>query len=268
MSVAVSVDMRGLQKQLQEMAKLRGDTIKPLKDTARQIASDCIRMTPPFGKAVSTESFNTQRDIGRKAVERDIRRTMVPLDSIRLMSQPDESTPEKKRLGATIRRLRRAGDWKALSEIIGKLLQIHDLKIAGEADAKFHIQHRTRRGRVERRNVQPVLINRAASIKAYIKKEQDKVGLAKSGWSQAVAILGVKRIPSWITSQNGQGTCIDATGNKLRPYITFSNDVPFIQESGRELSITRRACANRERNLAKEIQRLTDARVRKANASK
>jgi hypothetical protein len=211
------------------------------------LEQDLVKLTPPFGSAPSTESFNAQRKVGENAVERDVKRVfhIVDLDSIR-------SDRLRDRLRELVRKQDLAGIKAALKDA---KIKVND--VVREASADIHEKFRDSRGRVQRPKWIWVASDR--SLKRYLKAAKAMVGKAKAGWAAGAQALGV-RLPNWITRHGSGGGSVQIDRNPQSPQITIRNAVPYIQTAGGDLKVVETAIRNRMRNIRVKLERLARRR--------
>lgn len=232
-------------RQIGEIVKVTGkEAAVVIREEGRLLVKDVAKMTPPFGKAPSTESFASQRKLGEAAVEKDVRRVFHVIDLSKIRNAS---------LREALERLVKKKDLAGVEALL-KRMKIPARMVIREADAGLHEAWRDRRGRVQRDKW--IWVLSGASVNRYVRAMKGHVGRAKAGWSAAAAALGVK-LPAWITRHGaGHGSFRDETKHPTAPKITIINAVPKAQASGAELQIVRRAMANRIRNMGKKLERI------------
>ena len=255
--INASMDVSGFQKSLTELAGLKKDVPKVVRRVAGNVVKDCVKLTPPFDGAPSSESFNTQRKAGFRAVSNDLNKLFKDVDELEIMK---EAT--KKSIGSRLAKLVKKGD------SVGVVRLLNDIKIKAigfthtpERDA--HLLYRNSYGRT--RDLRGSSFFISTGLLAFIKSVQKRVGTAKHGWLKAISILGIKGIPAWIKNQSGAtGSCAIKGEGTDKIEVTFENNVPFIQRKGRDLKIVKEAFKSTGVRLAKEVESLIAARMRKA----
>jgi len=283
-STRAKIDTTSFQRSLNELAGLKKDVPRIVRRVASNVVKDCVKLTPPFGGAPSSESFNTQRKIGQNAIKGDIlggrkigggsqksRGIFFDIGDIEIETKTGYKISKKggeqsfQKLFVTKRGevygcektdyIPRAGfsDMRprhqaARSKITGRVFT------AGSSDRTIG---RTRF--VDR------LVTSTAAINQYLKWVYGRVGGAKHGWFAAIQQLGIKGIPQWIRDQDTpKGMCSITGEGTSQVSVTFENTVPYIQRKGRDLQIVKEAFKSTGYRLRKEIESLLDARMRKA----
>jgi hypothetical protein len=223
MNPTIDIDPASMRRLNETIAKFTTeiglDSVKVLKDQGRLFVRDLIKVTPPFGDATFSESYNTQRKAGESAVERDIRKVFVPLRQF--AENVSKTNPE---LGVTLtmkggitgsnianRKLKRSSnriDMQALEAIFRNMGM--EGRVMLNVDPAIHEKARGRRGRVRRAT--PVVVVNEKSIDKYIKEKQGHIGKAKAGFMKAAIGLAVKGIPNWIRRHMTPGVFRDQTG--------------------------------------------------------
>lgn len=221
-----------------------------VRSEGKLLLQDVVRMTPPFSKGPSTESFNVQRKTGEAAVARDIRRVMLAVDDIKMLS-----LIRKKEIKDRLDKLIKKRDTQGVREILRKL-GIPVASVIVEADPVIHERQRDRRGRIQRASGRAInVVLRGLTLKRYIREKQSHVGKAKAGWAEAAKGFGVK-LPNWITRHKSPGQFKDNTHDPKMPSVTIGNLVDYIQGAGADLRIMERALGNRVRNMKVKIERI------------
>lgn len=248
MSLTFKLHMARLSNDFEELAKATGKgAAEIVRSEGKLFVQDVVRMTPPFGGAVSTESLNAQKKIGEEAVERDIRRAfaLIDLDKIK-------SAPARERL----RKLIRKNDLEGIKSVL-KAMKFRVNQVVSEIDPQLHQSARDSRGRV--RNGKRVWLTRAKGLSAYIRQIKTHVGRSKGGWVAAAQGLGLK-LPAWITRHGtAGGSFTDQTKGTDKPKITIRNN----RGSGEDSNIVERAMKNRRRNIGIKLQRALRAAKRR-----
>ena len=98
---------------------------------------------------------------------------------------------------------------------------------------------------------------------ALLKEKKARVGRAASGWKKAIAMLGVKGVPKWITRHDGIPGSASKQGTGSNFEITVSNGVTYLPERQREALVYFgiQAATN---GMNQAIQRILERRARAA----
>lgn len=241
-----------------------------IKMQARLLVERLIEWTPPFGKDKAAQKK------GMAKVDSDIRRVFIPFKDVpflvkeiaqqRLEGLAGEKDFDKVEFrNGKIQKEWEQKDWPALRVIFGRSVeaQARRMKITKTPD---HADHQAARvaGRVRKRRQPNVVIERAASLKSYIREVQRRVGTAKAGWIRGAQLLTAK-FPAWIGKTGGEslGSVQDNSANPLNPSITVSNEVPYASDIFPSSKMSE-LLSTRIRDMEKNAERFVDAKRRKA----
>ncbi len=244
------------------LAKLRQTTIAAeIKRNGGIIAEYAAKMTPPFlqkggiSKGAVSQSWNTQKRTGEKAVKGDIARLFQPLRSLGLLKNVQWAAAAAKMI--------RRRDIEALEKFLAaKGVHAHVVEAATEA---MHASARNSRGRIKKTQ-RALLVISAPSISALTKLKVSHVGVAKAGWTPAIVAGGRSMPPDWISRHSTPGAVRDRTSNPLRPSWRAENNVRF-GSSFNELQIAQKAVEIRDKTAGKEIKALLHARLKQGMRS-
>jgi hypothetical protein len=259
------------------------------KQQWRLFHGELIKRTPPFSgkslvrmlraqgkvlKDVDVENLSDRR-VGMRRVEKDIKRVAYGMDG----SSPPVAQVYK---GQDRNRVYNTGaitDWGVHQKCQGKpAIRIFATKggqVYGVDEARFmpnatlddikgvHNAARLRSGRVSLAGTEDqvigrwrwlnVIITKASTIKAYIKKKQGNVGQGKGGWAAGYMMAGGKMSPrGWVGKHSSFGRA-KAT---FEPYNCHAETVNHSgwATSGDPDRIISKAAAGREIALAKDIE--------------
>jgi hypothetical protein len=200
---------------------------------ARQWVEICIQLTPPTGKSPLSEGSGAALEAGRKAIESDVSRLFKSAEDIDIIGPQGSPATD---VGKQFWKAARRGNMDVALDIVRKAgLQFGS--VARVPDSSIHQRNRGSTGRVLRKPI-PHLITAGGRIKSYIANVQRKIGYARSGWKDAAQALGARGryVPAWMNRHNGPGR-IDGRLTGFHPYVTFANEVGYIQRAGRKLRI-------------------------------
>ena len=264
MTSTINIDTTAFQKAIADRAaKTRKPIAKVIREQARLFVRDASKMTPPMrdGARPVTESFNEQRDAGRKAVANDLGKAFTSAEGLNVSKAQSRNFSESALLfpfnfqnagiAEQVAKLASRGDLSG----IRKIVQQTGLPVLGVASAPTNQMHRNlrnSRGRV--RKTRPFLITSSAALKRFALDTLNRVGKAKAGWTAAARITGFA-LPAWITRHATRGIAVDDLSNKNKPTITVGNDVGYIQATGAKLDIIQRALKNRVRNMREQLDK-------------
>jgi len=105
-----------------------------------------------------------------------------------------------------------------------KVVEVVSPKRAEETNVEPLISRHRVQGRVKQ-EVTPRILVSAAALRAYLKKQQAKVGFLASGWNQAASKLGFKP-PAWIWNNRGPGAVVIEV-NERRIAVRATNRVKY-----------------------------------------
>jgi hypothetical protein len=250
------MDTRGFVKSLRMLAELKKDVPKVVKRVAGNVVKDCMKLTPPFGGAPSSESWGVQKKAGEKAVENDLRKIFVKLGDLDVVQSSKPGS-----IGAALRRAAKDGDASLVVKLLGKI-RIDAAGFSLTPRESDHLAKRTKYGRA-RKGGGTYFVN--GGIEAFVKATQKRVGKAKHGWQASASALGIKGIPRWIAGQQGPSGAVTITGDGTPRFsVTFENTVPYIQARGGDLRIVASAFKSTTVRLEKEVEKLLAYKMRKA----
>lgn len=108
---------------------------------------------------------------------------------------------------------------------------------------------------------------RMAVLRAYIKSVQERVGSAKGGWGEAARMLGAI-LPEFVSrNSTGRGSAtIDDTPDKYT--ITLINRDPAAVQQDKQFKISDRAYNMRVLAMQTQVEKVLEARARKASETK
>lgn len=230
------------QKLAKYVANIGGGMIEALNEEWPQLMDLVVRLTPPNSLSQ-----------GRKAVARDIYRTMRPFD------------PRGKTEG--IREIVAKKDTAAYNLVAAR---ITSGPMAGTTAVHFspeyHKQARNRYGRVGRDMKRVVLGSDVPILKRYVRQVQDRVGFAKAGWLAALRLVGGKVAPAWVERHGaaGAGAVVDDRNNPDNPSITAINRTPWAVRKDEGQRIISDAMDSRARAIDSKIA--TKLRLARQNA--
>jgi len=216
-----------------------------LKMTAPYSSSDMVKMGTPSTSVQDSEGNNmTARLMGKRAVERDLRKLFMPVD--------DEANSAKRWWTGKDGQLwfKKADD--TVMKVDDDSLQFLKGGAAQSSMAAYHKANRGADGRVKRRT--KMLFVRANQFKKYLKAEQSAVGRLKAGWVVALRAFGGKTPPAWI-SANPRGTAGSASATTMNAqgtgYLSATNSVPYVLR--KMLGIANASAATRQKHLERAM---------------
>lgn len=236
MQLNVSSDAREYFAAFTEFRELvRWSPQRTIKYQGRLLFQKVIQFTPPNDRAQ-----------GRKAVARDIKNAVAPIKADAFESKH-------------IKDLFRKRDYLGLTRVFAS---IGPGPLQGATITSFrpelHIEQRNNRGRVPVRRQIKFATPDVAAVTAYIRKVQDRVGMAKGGFAQAVISLGGKTA-NWVSKWSMIGRFVDRSDNPVTPFIEQINRSPWTRRGDED-----RAISNAMESRAVQIRSDMEARIKKA----
>jgi len=258
MSVTVTVDDALLRKKLAGASLVMGKSIgELLKFYSGPAIMDLMRSFPPMGSTSGTEAFGIQRRFGLAAVGRDVAKVYVTLASVAEDVRTAANDPDDGAVRGFVRYARRGNTAEAHAMLTRLGLGQWTRPDLGQFDAKYHSDSRGRRGRV-RRHRPAQIVTDVPVLRRFVKQQQDRVGLEKSGWLRGYqAAGGARSVPRWIRRHSGTGSASDLTRRKFAPTLTVRNAVRY---AGDHRGIVRLSL---RRSKARMVRGLTMAARRK-----
>lgn len=236
MQVNVSTDAREFFSAFTEFRELvRWSPARTFKFQGRLLFQKVIQFTPPKDRAQ-----------GRKAVARDIRNAVAPIKPSSFES-PD------------IRKMFGKKDYIGLTRVFQS---IGTGPLSGTTVTSFredlHTSQRDRRGRVPMRRQIKFATPDVGAFNQYVRKVQDRVGMARGGWVKSVMALA-GTAASWISKWVAMGQFTDRSTHPVAPYIEQINRSPWSRRGDEDRTI-----ANAMESRAVQIRADMESRIKKA----
>lgn len=247
----MKVDASRFNRAMDEMLKFSNDAKKVIRQQAALLVKDLIHLTPPFSDKPSSESYNVQRRVGEKAVERDIRNGWIAIDSLEVFSSQTKT-------GKRIRRLFKNGSWKELQELLNQIGFKRLMRVESELTKQWQDSARDKRGHVAKGAHGRGAVGKQRELDRFVKLRQLRVGAGKAGWKPSASMVG-HSIPAWIGRHSSMGTASVKEGRDSIEF-TFRNFVPHIQLAGRELKVVQTALDNRATVMVMAMKKRLAAR--------
>jgi hypothetical protein len=145
---------------------------------------------------------------GRAAVKRDIYFAMTPVDFSRLTTR-------------RMRQIARRQDVDAFQAIMQRVPGWKRWRVEPFDPVKLHQNKRDSRGRIQHHK--RVLVLDVKGHKAYVKKRQNNVGIARAGYAAASRLVGAY-LPSWVARHgNRYGSVDDFRSSHTHPRVRIQN---------------------------------------------
>ena len=277
------------------------DLSEAFRIQGRLLSGELIKRTPPFsgkmimrmldgrGAKASLETETelqgmTARNIGRRRVEKDIRRVIKGVNGAQFSAAVSVHRGQSTRNSGNVDKL----DWGVLQRCEGKqAVRIFATKggtVYGVDTAMFkpkatraemyatHQEHRLKSGRVTMAGAKTrevgrwrwvnMLVTEESNLKKFIARKQDNVGRAKAGWA-----LSYKRLGGRISESGWVGKHMNKTGQcsiNLQPYnvsIELVNRSEWAQ-NGDDERIIAKSMDGREIRIRKDIERILKERFK------
>lgn len=244
MSATVEIDDVRLRDSLNQLAALGLETGRVLRVEGRRILETIIRQTPPPNQAV-----------GRGAVEGDLRRVFMPVESSILRKVKAKGSGEFQILWAT-----QSGHvFGVRNEFFKPEANVSDL-------AALHAKHRKQNGRVaglgprvKKHGGQLNVFNRYVVprqvFNRYLRQQLSHVGKLRSGFGHAAQKVG-SNLPSWVRRNltPDTGYVVDRLQKGESPSIVAGNTAPGAE--ARLAGIVQRAINTRAKAIAANVARM------------
>ena len=256
MGLKLEMESAAFERDVRRLSQLTGKSLQVVLDEqGRLFVGDVVRATAPFSPGRGwSESLGSQRQIGQRATERQIRSLFKPLSSLRISTSDSPA-------GRRLRSLSSTGRFEEATALV-RAIGFRTEGVVLAATRELHETHCNSRGRVKK--TAGYLVRDGRSIESLVRRKKSYVGRAKAGWVKSANALGLK-LPAWITKWANDGIFF-RSGAPASPAITMGNAVPYIQQSGAEDHIIEWALGNRARNLPKQVEHTMNALIRQANA--
>ena len=259
----VSVDTRGLNKAIRELAAVTDKTLdETLKQQAKLAVKDAISLTPPFQKFGSATSRKHLK-AGESAIERDLNNVFTP--SNESFIEAAIAANKGSRRFITRKPRKKDGtvfltDWAIASTSIGEMEPFHKSRLrsgnsGGRGSGRIKGGGKGTKD-IGRWKEQHRMVVPYENLKKYAKQVKDRVGFAKDGWSTAAYKLGLK-VQRWIARHDAPGGYQAKLGKNVREkFIQFSNAVSYIKDTGLEARILKQIYANRQKRMESQVKRI------------
>ena len=238
--------------ELKEAVKTK--TEKLIKDEARLLVTDCIRLTPPTtgGSGVVKESLKKQEKAGKDAIYGDLKKVIYRYTELNLY--------KNRRIKDWLGKAYKAGNWMLMMDIINDKAG----QAGNKVPDKFHENMRNKRGRVSSNNKR-LYVKNEATIRQYAAKVFERIGKAKAGWLPAAKALKVAKRHriAFISRHKGRGRVQIKGGNTFDTFVYVANLVDYIQKHGRERMIMAVAMKYRTSTIRKKITKIIEGEKKK-----
>lgn len=225
MSLAIVIDTTDLEPLFRELEDLSGKKAGALlRERAGLLGRICAERTVPFQPIGSATG---QRESGRRTVAKGV--ASVYVGGAKVFREIE------RKIGK-----RPAKAWLALlrtnPERAAELLRSAGLKASNLNLGTFDggAAHRAALPTIARRgshNRPPIIVPDTKALAAYARKQEKRVGWAKSGWITAARQIpgakGFSKLPAWM-KQAAPGKGQDSTRGTTDPYVVLFNSVPYI----------------------------------------
>jgi len=226
-----------------------------IKDEAKLLVRDCIRLTPPTtgGAGVIKEKLKKQQQAGEQAITNDIRKAVKNVTKLDMYKNP--------KVKKWLDRAFKNHDWDLVMDIVNDKAGTAGMQIPNG----FTEQHRNKRGRVKSGPRFYIRDTKSESkLMAYASEVFKRIGKAKAGWLPAARRLKVakKDMISFISRHRGKGRINMKIKNTPDPFIYVANLVEHAQKHGREERIMAVAMESRVLSIRAKIEKALKANLK------
>lgn len=188
---------------------------------------------------------------GRKRVKQDIQKVFRPFDTT-------NTTDERVKLIVRQGNVAAFNIWASAVKVKFR---------AGPYDETVLKRARDRRGRVRSSGKKSVFVlgsKNTRALNAFIRRKQEHVGLARSGWSAALLRVGGE-VPAWVSRHGaGMGAVEDGRGVPNAPVMAAINRTPWALRKDEGERIIRAATLARANAMRKALEVQLQLAARKA----
>lgn len=265
-----TVDSRDFDRALKELTAFTDKTLdEALRQQAKLAVKDAVKLTPPFHKFGSATSRKHLK-AGEGAIERDLNNVFTGASASFIESGIVANNGSRHFI--TRKHRTKDGkvfltDWAIASTSMADMEPFHKSRLRrGSASGK-------RRGRIKGGGKGDKNIGRwkeefrmvvpYGNLAKYKKEVKSKVGYLKDGWSKAIYRLGLKA-QRWIGRHDAPGGYSEKFG-KQEKFVSFSNGVPYMNETGMAGRILKYVYKSRIEKMEKQMARIIRSKVIKRN---
>ena len=244
---------------VQELVNTTGEDLgKLIKDEAKLLVRDCIKLTPPTtgGAGVLKENLKKQEQSGKNAILRDIRRIVKNVQEMDMYKNP--------KVKKWLDRAFKNHEWNLVLSIVGG-----GMGAGMQVPDDLHEQFRNKRGRVNK-VVPKFWIKDTAKRKklmTYATKVFARIGKAKAGWLPAARRLKLakRHYIKFIARHNGKGMVADNTKGTQNPFVIVANMEEHAQKHDRGGKIMAVALKLRTQVIRDKIENLMNMKAKNFN---
>jgi len=256
LSMKLSVaDSKRMNVAINALAKENGkELLEVLKSEIRLFAADLAQNTKPEGKDKDAQ----QR--GMANVEGRIRQIYLtsPIVSV-IIEKQGLGVGTRKHGQAKFAALMESKKYKEVQKYLDSVVPFLNITVGKFDKGELHKAQR-KQARVTKRML---VVTGVAGLGVYIRREQKKVGFAKSGFATAARYLGGTRgIPGWVTRLKGAGWG-RVYGTNEKPNVELGNRTRYIRQALDKRG-ENRAISFRTRSIEGRVFKAIDYNARKA----
>jgi hypothetical protein len=151
-----------------------------IKQQAKLLARDLLKLTPPNSGLSLNTSFATQRKIGQNAVAGQVNSVFSDIRTLGIFQNP-----KKPEVGEHARQLLDGKRYDELQKFLvdcGYGYRVRENSVIPEPTEETHNKHRDRRGRVNESLRTKFWTGVSGSVAKFVKKKKALVGKEKAGW--------------------------------------------------------------------------------------
>ena len=259
------LDTAEWEEAVEAYARMTGeDTRTIIKNEAKLLVRDCIKLTPPTtgGTGILKENLKKQERAGKKAILDDIQRVVKDVTQLKMYENP--------KVKKWIDRAFKNHDWKLVLDIVGG-----GVGAGKDIPPKYHEQFRDKRGRVNKTTGGRFYIRDTKAKKKlnrYAKTYFDKIGQAKAGWlpaARALKLAAKNHYIKFISRHSGKGRVVmNLKKGTKNPFVIVANLEQHAQKHDKGGKIMAVALKIRKEVLQDKIVELHKERAKQFNQKK
>ena len=246
------LDTSQWEEAVSDLLRLQPQNVsKLIKDEAKLLVRDCIKLTPPTtgGKGVMSESLKRQEQAGQEAILGDLKKVIKDVTELRIYKNP--------KVKSWIDRAFKNHDWKLVLDIVGggegAGMQVPD---------NFHEKYRNKNGRVRSGGRFFIKDTKAKSkLMSYASKVFERIGKAKAGWVPAARKLKLakRHYIKYIARHAGKGNVVMSLNKTPNPFVYVANLEAHAQKhnkSGKIMAVALKIRTQVIRDKVKKLMKL------------
>ena len=255
------LDTAQWEEAVQDLLRLQPQNVsKLIKDEAKLLVRDCIKLTPPTtgGKGVMSESLKRQEQAGQEAILGDLKKVIKDVTELRIYKNP--------KVKKWIDRAFKNHDWQLVLDIVGggegAGMQVPD---------NFHEKYRNKNGRVRSGGRFFIKDTKAKSkLMSYASKVFKRIGKAKAGWIPAARKLKLAKRHwiKYIARHAGKGNVVMSLNKTPNPFVFVANLEAHAQKHNKSGKIMAVALKIRTQVIRDKVKKLMELQAKAFNNKK